>query len=104
MPELRRHDAPLVAARRAYAAGDWPAALAEARVAVERLPGSTAALLLAVDAAQRAGALALAVPWLEALLRRHPAHPPFLGLLSEARAALDPATATPRPDAGVVAP
>ncbi|MFN9738277.1 MAG: tetratricopeptide repeat protein [Pseudomonadota bacterium] len=75
---------PLGAARAAFAAGDWPAALAAAQAAVERLPGSVDALVLAVNSALRCDALARAVPWLEALLRAHPGHPQFTRMLSTA--------------------
>lgn len=76
--------APLDAARAAFAAGDWPAALTAAQAAVARQPDSVEALVLAVNSALRNDALALAVPWLEALLRRHPGHAQFTRLLSTA--------------------
>lgn len=84
MPEPRPALEPLAAARAAFAAGDWPAALAASQLAVERLPGSVDALVLAVNSALRCDALEQAIPWLEALLRRHPGQPQFVRLLSTA--------------------
>lgn len=75
---------PLATARAAFAAGDWPAALAAAEAAVARQPASVEALVLAVNSALRSDALEQAIPWLETLLRRHPGHPQFTRLLSTA--------------------
>lgn len=76
---------PLAAARAAFAAGDWSTALAAARAALARTPGSMPALLLALDSAIRADALADAVPWLESLCTLRPGDARFALLLAQAR-------------------
>lgn len=76
---------PLANARAAFAAGDWPAAMAAARAALARTPGSMPALLVALDSALRADALADAVPWLESLCTLRPGDARFRLLLAQAR-------------------
>lgn len=85
MREAGNRTTALATARAAFANGDWPAALAASRRAVDADPVSVAALALAVDSALRCDALASAVPWLEALLRLHPGHPLYMHLLASAR-------------------
>lgn len=75
----------MATARAAFAAGDWPVALAAARSALARTPGSMPALLLALDSAIRADALADAVPWLESLCTLRPGDARFPLLLAQAR-------------------
>jgi CRISPR-associated protein Csy1 len=75
---------PLADARTAFAAGDYASALAAAHRAVAAAPDSVEALVLAVNSALRCDQLAIAVPWLEALLRAHPGNPQFIRLLSTA--------------------
>lgn len=78
---------PLAQARAAFGAGEWAAALAAAERALARAPGSVPVLLLALDSAIRADALARAVPWLESLHALHPGDPCFATLLDAARRA-----------------
>jgi len=75
---------PLAQARTAFASGDYAGALDAAQRAVAYVPDSVEALVLAVNSALRCEQLALAVPWLESLLRAHPGNPQFTRLLSTA--------------------
>ncbi len=78
------HQQSLAQARTAFASGDYAGALDAAQRAVACMPDSVEALVLAVNSALRCEQLALAVPWLESLLRAHPGNPQFTRLLSTA--------------------